>query len=155
MENEYALRSYGICIQTGSLGAESHALRHETYMQRRIQADKHSEANSYQDGMRRGTVPFPGKRDVLIGRGKPYQNYPGNHAWFRIINGFLDRYREADSRFYRTVVSMDAASTVHASEIRFLLEKITTGGSVGWKVLNENEVQGKVSVSLQNQNRSK
>ena len=49
-------------------------------------------------------IEFPTNRDILLGRGRPYQEYPGNVALSEIIEPHRQQYQSAN-RFDKTCIS--------------------------------------------------
>ncbi|KAL3920292.1 MAG: hypothetical protein SGILL_003338 [Bacillariaceae sp.] len=45
---------------------------------------------------RRPTFPKPCKNDVILGRGKPFQNWPGNQFMLSLCDCYRDRYHAAE-----------------------------------------------------------
>ena len=45
---------------------------------------------------RRVAIPKPGKNDVILGRGKPFQNWPGNQFMLSLCDCYRERYHAAE-----------------------------------------------------------
>jgi hypothetical protein len=123
---------------------------HQQYIQLRMQIDKRNDENELREGVESGFVPYPSSTDVLIGRGRPYRDFPGNQPWNELIQSHLDRYRSSSSRFEKTCVTMDIVQLIRESKVRFLLEPTP----LGWKVLDDKRAREKVAAALQNRVKS-
>ena len=45
---------------------------------------------------RRVTIAKPSKNDVILGRGKPFQNWPGNQFMLSLCDCYRERYHSAE-----------------------------------------------------------
>ena len=86
-------------------------------------------------------IDFPSPDDVLMGRGRPYQEYSGNAFLATILNARRDEYNNAD-RFHKTVMSYDIVKAIHDRGGRFIQRDESTGG---WRVVSEAVAREKVS----------
>ena len=57
-----------------------------------------------------GCIDFPTSRDVLLGRGKPYQDFSGNKVLAKFVESRREEYNKV-SRFEKTCISISKAST--------------------------------------------
>jgi hypothetical protein len=95
MEVQYSLMSFGIPLKNfpfdtdGNLRSESHP----AFIEQRIEienAQKQSEDHT-------GEIHLTG-RDVLLGRGRPIQDFPGNIALARLVDEHIEEYRGSTKR---------------------------------------------------------
>ena len=86
-------------------------------------------------------IDYPNPEDVLMGRGRPYQEYPGNAFLSTIFNARREEYHQA-GRFEKTVMSYDITKVIHDRGGRFIQRDETTGG---WFVVAENVAREKIS----------
>jgi hypothetical protein len=61
----------------------------------------------------------PNPNDVLLGRGKPFQNWAGNQNMLNLIDSYRKRYHEAE-RAYKHRIIEDVLRTIRGSGGRFL-----------------------------------
>jgi hypothetical protein len=87
-------------------------------------------------------VLVPGSFDVLLGRGRPLQENPGNIRYRHIIEEHIETYNEA-SKLTKTFMADDVIKTVQSRRGRFL--KLTLNG---WTEADDKEARGKVSHSF-------
>lgn len=64
-------------------------------------------------------VSRPNPNDVLLGRGKPFQNWAGNQNMLGLIDGYRKRYHESE-RAYKHRIIEDVLQTIKSSGGRFL-----------------------------------
>jgi hypothetical protein len=74
-------------------------------------------------------IDYPSRNDVLMGRGRPYQEYSGNMILASILDTRLEEYNRG-SRFEKTVISYDTAQMIRTSGGRFLQRNDETGGKL-------------------------
>ena len=65
------------------------------------------------------TIDFPDCNDILLGRGKPYQDFLGNIRLRKIIDSHWNRYNMAEQT-EKSNISMEIVQKVKASGARFL-----------------------------------
>ena len=99
-------------------------------------------------------IAAPQKNDVLLGRGKPYQNFAGNRRMLKIVSQFKDQYmsmpRDQKRRFVERV--LDA---VLKDGTRFLRRGKENGGGDGWEEVDRTTAAGKVWHALRSKGRRK
>jgi hypothetical protein len=88
-------------------------------------------------------VSCPLPQDVLLGRGRPYQEFPGNIHLGRIVDLYRDRYKQTTERLEKTVISMEVVQRIQASGGRFLQRKAD-----GWEVADDIVPREKISQVL-------
>eukprot|EP00980_Cylindrotheca_fusiformis_P016378 scaffold4880_cov106-Cylindrotheca_fusiformis.AAC.12 len=74
-------------------------------------------------------VIVPTHTDVLLGRGKPIQNHPGNLRVSLIVESLLQEYDGSEKRPAKTQLAAEAVGRMKRAGIRFL-----TKYNEGWKV---------------------
>jgi hypothetical protein len=94
-----------------------------------------------------GIILYPKPNDVLIGRGQPYRDLPGNVVWDAAIHANFERYQDS-SKFEKTCISMDLVKTVKDTGAHFLERH-----SDGWKVLDNVSARKKTVVAFRNRAR--
>jgi hypothetical protein len=87
-------------------------------------------------------VKVPASFDVLLGRGKPLQDNPGNVRYRHFIEQNSERYTTA-SRHLKTVIAEHLLDAVQARDGRFL--KL---GDNGWTEADDKEARAKISHSF-------
>jgi hypothetical protein len=88
-------------------------------------------------------VACPLPQDVLLGRGRPYQEFPGNIHLGRIVDLYRDRYKQTTERLEKTVISMEVVQRIQASGGRFLQRK-----AGGWEIADDIVPREKISQVL-------
>jgi hypothetical protein len=104
--------------------------------------NKHDENEALAES-KSGITLYPKSKDVLMGRGSPYQEFSGNLIWSQAIYDHLDRYVETNSRCEKTGITMYVVRTVLNYNGRFLQRT-----SVGWKVLDELCAREKTAIAF-------
>ena len=98
-------------------------------------------------------------KDVLLGRGIPYQNHPGNVRLSKIIEQRLDEFNNASTKFHKTIITWDVLKTVQEEYGGRFLEKDGSGDDDGnfatmtWKVCSNNAARFKVAYGFRSLNK--
>jgi hypothetical protein len=149
LECQYALAGFGIpqCIfpvdAQGNLKQADFAIRLED--QRQAQADE-----KLRQGMSRANcTDYPSPRDVLLGKGKPYQDFSGNVRLWELIEDNRSLH-QSSAKAEKTVLTRTIVNLVHQEKGRFLKrDESSSGGSellVGcWQEVDEETARKKVS----------
>lgn len=85
-------------------------------------------------------VIVPSQTDVLLGRGKPIQNHPGNVRLSLIVESLLQNYDEVAKRQEKTRMAAETVEKMKVAGVRFL-EKV----SGGWVVAPDKLARERVS----------
>jgi hypothetical protein len=139
MECQFTLMTFGITREI--LQLDENGNLKPGVMQPFLEKRQALEASSEQDS---DQIDFPRKFDVLLGRGRPYQDYSGNLALTHLLNARTEEYKNA-SRFEKTVISYDIVKSIHDRGGRFLQRDESTGG---WQKVSETMAREKVSNRL-------
>jgi hypothetical protein len=93
-----------------------------------------------EESQRSGTIPYTNPNDVLVGRGRPYQTFPGNIMLSNLIDTqYLDRYIQTN-RVEKTRMHLEAIETVQNSFGGRFIKRT----SEGWNVVDEIAARKKV-----------
>lgn len=96
------------------------------------------------EAMVSGLIDFPGKFDVLMGRGRPFLGWEGNVRLSKLIHKNADLYMEDKiNRVEKTMLAMKIVQIIQLNGGRFIhrTEK-------GWKVVDDKMAKEKVSQGL-------
>ena len=118
-------KSEGNLVNIGSSGEEDNNPAEDSAMQ-------HSSTAS---------LEAPSSRDVLLGRGKPYQDFAGNIYFGQLIDQYLERHNAAQ-KFEKTIISMSIVQTIKNRKGRFLKKNKDTGL---WDVVSDDVARDKVA----------
>jgi hypothetical protein len=88
-------------------------------------------------------VAFPNHKDILLGRGKPYQDYHGDQRLARIVDLYRERYQKATERFEKMCISTDVMKRIQESGGHFLQRK-----PEGWEEVSDFVARQKVCQAL-------
>ena len=83
----------------------------------------------------------PKSRDVLLGRGKPMRNHPGNTRFRNMLENHADEYNKAP-KFVKSLIAKKLVQAVVSSGSRFLKP---VGPNKLWVLVDEKAAQDKVS----------
>jgi hypothetical protein len=148
LENDYKLLTFGIPSTNLLQNAKFGDL---TLAREFLQTCRHRDAKAVEwekeEEAKAGLILYPKSKDVLIGRGQPYRDLPGNAVWDRAIQALCERYRDS-KMFEKTFLSMDVVKTVKDTGARFLERD-----SDGWKVLDDIVARKKTAVAFRNRAR--
>jgi hypothetical protein len=149
LEMQYSLTTFGIpckfLLQNDARdGIDTKKQLHELYIHRRRVIEPEEENARVREELTSGVIFYPRPADVLIGRGRPYQEYPGNQRFGRLIDANLDLYHKCSDRFGKTCLSMDIAKTVQDYGGRFI-ERTKSGT---WKVIDDVVAREKTAIGF-------
>jgi hypothetical protein len=102
LECEYALQSFGIPTHLLPYTTEGQLKigYHKKWIQRRIIMEQELERCNVFSG-----IELPRPNDILLGKGKPIQNHPGNRRLLELAVLYLDEYNQADRKGGRSNVA--------------------------------------------------
>jgi hypothetical protein len=139
MECMYYLMTFGIptsCFpvdETGECDYKSHT---DWLQRRRGQEESTTEYAEH--------IVLPGRNDVLLGRGKSYQEHAGNIRYRHIIQIHKANY-EASRKFEKTVVAAIVIENIKADGGRFLKQD-----GESWVKVDDDTLRNKVSHDFRN-----
>jgi len=147
IEIQYSLGTFGIRCQ-GLLedGREKTELVEE-YLQRRLNLEKAEDERLVQEEVGTGIIKSPAPNDVLLGRGRPYQNFSGNHRFLELVDVYMERYLKCSSQFETSCLILDVVKSVHDYGGRFLKRT-----ELGWEVVTEKVARTKTGASFRTRN---
>ena len=152
-EIEYSLLSFGISPFKAFVPSE-HAYTendmriqlHLKYIERRKGIEFHLEQERKEEELKSGIILYPQPDDVLIGKGRPYQNFCGNKRFGAMIDSNLDLYHKGGiDRFAKMCLTMDIVKQVQAYGGRFL-ERTKDGEA--WRVIDDVVAREKTAVGF-------
>lgn len=91
-ECQYKLMSFGIPITNFpmSLNGKLNTTNHKKWLERRIKKERFLTFNPHAEG-----TDLPLSKDVLLGRGVPYVNHPGNKHLHELVGSSYDEYNKS------------------------------------------------------------
>lgn len=122
MELKYAIASYGISPEILPLD-ENGCVVDENFL-KDVAAQRELELKNREREAASLTITFPTQRDVLLGRGKPFQDFPGNIRLNQLVKHRGKDYDEAN-KGGRTVYITEIVHTIHQMGGRFLKRTTT------------------------------
>jgi hypothetical protein len=136
MESQYALASFGIprSILSVNENGELKGTDIDRYMDCRRRKETLVPSAS-------SIIDCPREDDVLLGRGRPYQIYPGNFFLKKVIEKEIEAYQRAD-RFEKTCISEEIVRMIQGKNGRFLKRD---DSGMGWIVVDDKSAREKVS----------
>ena len=88
----------------------------------------------------RTIIEYPGPNDVLLGRGRPFQEYIGNRQFISLVEAERERYQRTEDKFEKTCISIDIVKKIQDIGGRFLDRT-----EEGWEVVNDVTAREKAS----------
>jgi hypothetical protein len=134
LECQYELGTYGIPRQILPFDTEGHLevdSFHRKIRQRREREESFRDSDSF---------VLPGKYDVLLGRGKPFQGYEGNLRLADWINENRSLY-QAGERGHKSALSGELVDSIHKLGGRFLKK---SDDGISWVEVNDEVARDKV-----------
>jgi hypothetical protein len=92
-----------------------------------------------------GTVMYPDNYDVLLGRGRPFQNFPGNANLVELVEDRRQEY-EGSNRLHKTNLTKEIMQVIQTAGGRFLKRHDDSAGQ-GWLEVSQEAAREKVSHS--------
>ena len=84
-------------------------------------------------------LPYPKPNDILLGRGRPFQDYPGNQMMTKLINSYREQYDHATERLDKMFICLSVTKEVQERGSRFLQRT-----SLGWEEVDQEKAEKKV-----------
>mmetsp|Transcript_3474 Transcript_3474/g.9194 ORF Transcript_3474/g.9194 Transcript_3474/m.9194 type:complete len:568 (-) Transcript_3474:885-2588(-) len=112
----------------------------------------HNVLNKFYQGKPKECVEVPPQpKDILLGRGRPYQKYPGNVEFARLLQECKPAYNDpSNTRTERTQLRKQLVQDLRDSGVRFL--KRDDSGD-WWEEVSDAAARERVSMSLRNMSR--
>ena len=125
MECQYALMTFGIPTSTIPLDINGESLKlapHKKWLKRRKAKEdwlrqQHRAGNM--DAEYPG-VEIPSKFDVILGRGRPFSEHPGNQVLNSLITSFREEYDTTQGKGNKAKLAQRIIQSIHDSGGRFL-----------------------------------
>lgn len=93
-------------------------------------------------------IDIPGQHDILVGRGKPLQDHPGNVAMRHFIQLHLDDYRKATKPGQKTALTKQIAHAIlYPLTTNYNTGDTHGGGNGGGDVTTETMITSSTSIS--------
>ena len=121
-ESQYALLTFGIDRRAMPLEPDGSFCMdaHEQYLAQQRQKDRAwelEETARYESTLE---IPYPKPQDVLVGRGRPFQEHSGNVRYLEVVDSNMLRYQESKDRASKSAIFRDVIRYIHAEGGRFL-----------------------------------
>lgn len=141
-ESRYVLQQFGIDLPESSCEA-SPEYRLQV-MEEYIEGRKVIESMFHDDnvaGLSDGIdCHYPNPRDVLIGRGHPYQNFAGSRRVLKLVDENLDKYRGESSYRSKSTLAANIVNQIKNEGGRFLQRTEN-----GWVQVDDGKAQTRVN----------
>lgn len=137
LECKYALGGFG--IPTDKLPLDSQGNFSNNYMEEYLH--KQGQIGGLYRQACADRTDYPFRRDIILGRGKPYQEFPGNTLLAEAIRRRLEEYQTVDL-FQKICLSIEIANEMKENGSRFLSRDQETGG---WVDADSKAIQEKIS----------
>ena len=154
LEMQYALSTFGIQCKTlldsespGSVPGENDSKKqlHNEFIDRRRKIEYEENKARLEQEAKSGIILYPQLDDVLVGRGKPYQSFPGNVRFGGLIGDQNDEYHTMSDKFAKTCISIDIVKRVQEYGGRFI-ERTKTGDA--WQVIDDSAAREKTAIGF-------
>ena len=143
VECQYALMSFG--IPPSVLGVDHEGNIKKEFIMACIKRHSTQDVPSFetqQVGHNSLAVDVASNKDVLLGRGLPYQTHPGNIHLSKLIEERQDEYNDAP-KFHKTVITWEIVKRVQEEVGGRFLEKDESLGT--WKICSNDAARLKVA----------
>lgn len=117
-ETKDALGAFGIRLSTLSAAQEVASL--QDFISARKTKEKRRREEIDATISRTDMIPYPSQFDVLLGRGRSFQDYIGNQRFNQVLRGFEVRYSQCNEHLGKSVIAMEIAAEVKSLGGRFL-----------------------------------
>jgi hypothetical protein len=145
MEVIYGLMTFGLPPSAMPMHADGRLKPeiNELYLVDRQRIEAEEKRQQQELAKTQKCIDFPGPNDVLLGRGRPYQEYTGNQRLAALVEGQREQYQQAADRFEKTCISLDVVKTIQETQGRFLQRT-----DEGWEAVTDFLAREKVSHSF-------
>lgn len=143
LEVQYKLCTFGIDLQSSSAQDCFSEEYMEKFLEDRRQMETEEAAKEREQEAKTGIIQHPAPNDVLCGRGKPYQDFPGNIRLGSIVDEHVPRYLETRERLNKTKIATGIVNLMKESGSRFLTRR-----DDGWELADDKVARGKISQAL-------
>ena len=145
LENQYALLSYGIppwpIDEKGAIKSEVF----EKDLEERRKREEAAKQQELEEVKKTNMVPYPSPEDVILGRGKPFHQYPGNQRMAALISLHRDQYQRASERLEKICITTNVVKHLQETGTRFLHRT-----PQGWVIADNQAALDKVGRALRN-----
>lgn len=154
LETQYSLMTFGIKLQDCfALGQGIFGLEHiDSYLQYRREKDREILQQEAAGATSAEHLLYPRQQDVLMGRGRPYQTWPGNIRLTNLVLDHTDRYTQATEQgFDKTTIVSYIVGLVERDNHGYFLQRT----DVDWQKVKEQAARNKVSQLLRAEARNR
>ena len=128
---------------------KKYAQWHLARRRRQERRQKEREQNELQDllssshisddchGRHQPIILYPSEYDVLLGRGRPFQEWAGNKYLVRCVDDVRDKYTNLSDKFEKTLLTMDVLAKIHDKGGRFIQRVNNSSSSIDDPDVNE------------------
>jgi hypothetical protein len=149
MECLYDLQRFGIPRKIIPLDDDGNLIPDSFYAY--IQSCKTKEVVTFSDDSN-NMISFPSRRDVLLGRGVPYQDWMGNVELMKSVDLYLHEYQSSTERGRKSEICKEIVASIHAQGGRFIRR---SDGGMGddWEEVSVPEAVEKLGHLFRNRSR--
>jgi hypothetical protein len=148
LEFQYALKSFGIPVDILPMDSDGKSLD-TTEFKKFLEQQKEAESRQRDLDLTLARINFPLARDVLLGRGRPFQDFPGNLRLASIIDLHRERF-QLGIYGEKLVICTEVVHIVKVSGGRFLKRNESKDG---WEEVGDIIANEKVSHSFRTSNK--
>ena len=140
IEAQYALLTFGIPVAALPIHKDGSLV--DKISQNYITERRSIEAiRAQQQNLPKKYVDYPSFNDILLGRGRPYQEYCGNQILMNLVEDERQYYQSVTDKFEKTCVTMSIVSKIKNDIGGKFLQRT----SEGWEVVTDTVAREKVS----------
>jgi hypothetical protein len=123
-EVQYSLMTFGIPVDSLPVTYEGElkTSNHTKWVARREAKDSNMMCSGRHEG-----IDLPCHNDVLLGRGKPYQDHPGNVRMRHLVETYVGDYKSSKVLGQKTLLAAKVVASIKQDSCRFLKRN-----AVGW-----------------------
>jgi hypothetical protein len=144
LEVQYALCTFGINMQDAGFSTDSFIQDYiNNFLEERRRIEAHEKEEQDREEASTGVILHPGPIDVLCGRGRPYQDFPGNIRVGKLVDEHVPLYLETQERLAKTMIAIGIVQQVQREGGRFLTRR-----SDGWELAQNKVARAKISQAL-------
>ena len=144
LEVQYALCTFGINMRDAGFSDESFGPEYiNKFMEERRRIEANEKEEQDREEAATGVILHPGPIDVLCGRGRPYQDFPGNIRVGKLVDEHVPLYLETQERLAKTMIAIGIVQQVQREGGRFLTRR-----QDGWELAQNKVARAKISQAL-------
>ena len=144
LEVQYSLMTFGIPSEALPVNPDGTLKVQWLFQQICHQRENDAKRMEQEAQKSKGCILFPSNNDILLGRGRPFQGFPGNLRLAKVLDAHRERYQNATEHLEKSIIAASIVKTMQESGARFLKRE----DGLGWELAPDTVAQTKCAQSM-------